>query len=259
MKKKSLSLFLALILLCGISVFASADSSKYHDGDVTFTAGGQMVEKYFDFDQLYENLEPGDEVSYTVYIHNQHPKTTRWYMSNEVLNSLEEADNGSRYKNVKGGAYSYKLTYAGPGGSQVIYDSAGDDGQHVNFVGGDDRNENDVLIDSDNRIGLHEATGNLEEFFFLDTLNSGESGVVTLTVSLEGETQGNYYQNTAAEIQMNFAVELKDGKEGGGTAVKTGDENNLTPYYIGMVVAGLLFLYLALDALTDRMYKKGKG
>ena len=32
-------------------------------------------------------------------------------MSNEVLNSLEEADNGSRYKNVKGGAYSYKLTY----------------------------------------------------------------------------------------------------------------------------------------------------
>ena len=81
--------------------------------------------------------------------------------------------------------------------------------------------------------------------------------MVTLTVSLEGETQGNIYQNTAARIQMNFAVELKDA--GGKTAVKTGDENNLTPYYIGMVVAGLLFLYLALDALTDRMYKKGRG
>jgi hypothetical protein len=169
-------------------------------------------------------------------------------MSNEVLRSLEESASAGK---ILGGAYSYKLTWVGPSGSQVIYDSTSDDAQHVNFVGGD--------FGFDDRIGLHEATNNLEDYFFLDTLNSGESGVVTLTVSLEGETQGNIYQNTAARIQMNFAVELKDGKEGGGTAVRTGDDNNLTPYYIGMVVAGLLFLYLALDALTDRMYKKGRG
>ena len=93
-------------------------------------------------------------------------------------------------------------SWAGPGGSQVIYDSTSDNTEHVNFVGGD--------YGFEDRIGLHEATDNLEEFFFLDTLNSGESGVVTLTVSLEGETQGNIYQNTAARIQMNFAVELKD-------------------------------------------------
>jgi len=245
MKKKLLCLLLALLLLCSISVFAFAEALA---GDVTFTAGGRMVEENFNVDQVFDALEPGDSASYTVYVHNQHPKTTRWYMSNEVLRSLEESASAGK---ILGGAYSYKLTWVGPSGSQVIYDSTSDDAQHVNFVGGD--------FGFDDRIGLHEATNNLEDYFFLDTLNSGESGVVTLTVSLEGETQGNIYQNTAARIQMNFAVELKDGKEGGGTAVRTGDDNNLTPYYIGMVVAGLLFLYLALDALTDRMYKKGRG
>ena len=229
MRKKLLCLLLALLLLCSISVLASAEALA---GDVTFTAAGRMEEENFNVDQVFSGLEPGDERSYTVYVHNRHPQTTRWYMSNEVLKSLEESAAAGK---ILGGAYSYKLTWNGPGGSQVI---GGDEG-------------------FDNRVGLHEATSNLEDFFFLDTLNSGESGVVTLTVSLEGETQGNIYQNTAARIQMNFAVELKDA--GGKTAVKTGDENNLTPYYIGMVVAGLLFLYLALDALTDRMYKKGRG
>ena len=243
MRKKLLCLLLAFLLLCSFSVFASAEALA---GDVTFTAGAKMVEENFNVDQVFNALEPGDSATYTVYVHNQHPQTTRWYMSNEVLKSLEESAAAGK---ILGGAYSYRLTWAGPGGSQVIYDSTSDNTEHVNFVGGD--------YGFEDRIGLHEATDNLEEFFFLDTLNSGESGVVTLTVSLEGETQGNIYQNTAARIQMNFAVELKDA--GGKTAVKTGDENNLTPYYIGMVVAGLLFLYLALDALTDRMYKKGRG
>ena len=243
MRKKLLGLLMALLLLCSLSVSAFAEALA---GDVTFTAGAKMVEENFNVDQVFNALEPGDSAAYTVYIHNQHPKTTRWYMSNEVLKSLEDSAAAGK---IYGGVYSYKLSYAGPGGSQIIYDS--------NRVGGDEGFMQSG--DSEERVGLHEATSNLEDFFFLDTLNSGESGVVTLEVSLEGETQGNIYQNTAAKIQMNFAVELKDGKEGGGTAVKTGDENNLTPYYIGMVVAGLLFLYLALDALTDRMYKKGRG
>ena len=56
---------------------------------------------------------------------------------------------------------------------------------------------------------------------------------------------------------MNFAVEVTDS--GTRRSVKTGDENNMLPYYIGMGVAGLLFLYLALDAYTDRKYKKGRA
>ena len=60
---------------------------------------------------------------------------------------------------------------------------------------------------------------------------------------------------------MNFAVELANTNPNPSnrTAVKTGDENNLIPYYIGMIIAGLLFLYLALDAYTDRKFQKGRG
>ena len=88
---------------------------------------------------------------------------------------------------------------------------------------------------------------------------------MTLYVALEGETQDNTYQNTAARIQMNFAVELSNPGTSTNTtrstttAVRTGDENNLIPYYIGMVVAGLLLLYLALDDYTDRKYQRRKG
>ena len=235
MKKKLLGLLMALLLLCSISVFAFAEVEveTLPPGYVTFT-GERMVEERFNVDQIFDGLEPGDKRSYTVYVLNQYSKPTRWYMSNKVLESLEESAAAGE---IIGGAYSYKLTW----NDQTIYDSAS------NFVGGD--------YGFKGRTGLHEATSSLEDYFFLDTLDGGEGGVVTLTVSLEGETQGNTYQNTAAKIQMNFAVEKNDEK----TAVKTGDENNLMPYYIGMVVAGLLFLYLALDAVTDRMYKKGRG
>ena len=47
-------------------------------------------------------------------------------------------------------------------------------------------------------------------------------------------------------------------------------EENIIPRYdefdkahrrehVAMVISGLLFLYFALDAYTDRLYKKGKG
>ena len=90
-------------------------------------------------------------------------------------------------------------------------------------------------------------------------MNPNETGLVTLTVHFEGETDDNSYQNTMAQIKMNFAAEIvPTGSNRTVRAVKTGDENNLVPYYIGMIVAGLLFLYLALDAFTDRLYKRGR-
>ncbi len=249
MKRKSLSFLLALLLLCSITVFASADPAP---GYVTCNTSGKLEESNFNVDQVYDGLEPGDTRSYTVYIHNANTRTTRWYMSNSVIESLEQNDAGKLINGIQGGAYKYKLEYRGPGTNptvKTLYDSDQKD-SHNQFVGG----ENTGSV-SDVPVGLNEATSNLEDYFFLDTLNRGETGTVTLTVSLEGETQDNTYQNTQARILMNFAVELANSR----TAVKTSDENNLLPYYIGMVAAGLLFLYLSLDALTDRLYKKRKG
>ena len=245
MKKRVVSILFVLLLICSISASAFAEAKT---GYVTFTSAGKMQEQNFNVDQVFAGLEPGDTAKYDVVVANANSRTTRWYMSNTVISSLEASAAAGR---IRGGAYDYKLTYKGPSGTTTtIYDSTSSDSTH--FVGGD--------TSYNGRTGLREATGNLENFFYLDTLNPNEKGTVTLEVSLEGETQGNTYQNTEAEIKMNFAVELANSSTSTTTrtAVKTGDENNLVPYYVGMIVAGLLLLYLALDAVTDRMYQKGR-
>ena len=233
MKKRLFSFLLIALLLCSISIPAFA----VDDGYVTLGANKKMQEQNFIINQVIEGLEPGDSAEYHVHIRNLYSKTTHWYMTNEVINSLELSSN------ITGGAYTYKLTYTGPSGkTTTLYDSSSGTGTH--FVGGD--------VQDNGRVGMEEATEGLEEYLFVDTLNTGESGTVTLFVSLEGETQGNKYQNTNANMKMNFAVEIDGGK-----VVKTGDTHNALPYYIGMAVAGLLLLYLVLDAYTDRKYKKG--
>ena len=251
MKRKIVSWLLLLLFVISFSASASADGKEW---TITFLPNGTMDsggitskrEGSSVFDDVIGNLEPGDTEHFYIHIKNSHAQTTRWYMLNDVLASLERSAEAGM--NIAGGAYTYNLVYKGPGAKdgRTLFDSS--------KIGGDDNGT------GWERIGLEEATSDLNEYFFLDTLNSGESGTVTLTVHLEGETQGNAYQNTAAELAMRFAVELANSSTNvtHRTAVKTGDENNLIPYYIAMVVTGLLFLYFALDAYTDKLYKKGK-
>lgn len=254
MKKKLLSFLLVVMLIGSLSATAFAQSYAY-SGDVTFTANGTMEEYNFNPNQVFNGLEPGDDATYTVSVHNRNSQPTRWYMLNDILKTLEENERNQRINGIENGAYSYVLTYTGPkGGSQTLYNS--NDRSISDYVGGGGQSGSST--NSGAPVGLHEATSNLENYFFLDTLNNGESGVVRLRVALEGETQDNTYQNTDAQLRMRFAVELTN-PNGSRTSVKTGDENNLMPYYIGMVIAGLVLLFLALDAYTDRKYKKGKG
>ena len=234
MKRIIVSLLLILLIVISISASAYADAKEW---TITFLPNGTMdsggitskKEGSAFFDDVISNLEPGDTEEFKIHIVNSHAQTTRWYMLNEVLASLERSAKAGA--EIAGGAYTYKLTYG-----------------------------DDTGVDW-NKIGLEEATADLSEYFFLDTLNSKETGTVTLSVHLEGETQGNAYQNTAAQLAMKFAVELANTSPPGSTtrtAVKTGDENNLIPYYVAMIITGLLFLYFALDAYTDKLYKKGK-
>ena len=94
-----------------------------------------------------------------------------------------------------GGAYSYLLYYTDASGKQTtLFDS--------DTVGGE--------TTVDNKQGLNQATNSLEDWFFLETLKSGQTSSITLKVTLDGETQGNAYQNTLADLMMNFAVEIAD-------------------------------------------------
>ena len=80
-------------------------------------------------------------------------------------------------------------------------------------------------------------------------------------MGLDGETQGNDYQDTLADLAMNFAVELKEAAPEPGAPriiVKTGDDRNLLPYYVAMAVSGVLLLILAIDNVRRRARAKRK-
>lgn len=195
--KKIPSFSLALLLCAALCVtaFASEAVPGRNDWYCYFTEDAGM-DSNFDLDALgmsdeLSGLQPGDSARFHIKLENQYAETTDWYMTNEVLESLEATRNAAT-----GGAYSYDLRYVGPSGVEdVLFTS--------DSIGG----EGKTLAD---REGLHEATSALEDFFYLDTLGSGQSGDITLVVSLEGETQGNAYQDTLANLQMNFAVELSE-------------------------------------------------
>ncbi len=248
----SLSLALFLSLWLAISPVSGAYAETYYSGEdwqVAFTSDGKMDSSFksSDMDDVIYGLQPGDSAILSIDLRNDNASATDWYMTNEVLQSLEDTSRAAA-----GGAYAYRLSYTAASGEEtVLFDS--------DTVGGEGTAGGE---------GLHEATNALSEYFFLDTLNRGQSGRVRLEVTLDGETQGNGYQDTLAKLQMNFAVEPNDEPvpstptpndrphtgDGGNPSnpVKTGEETNLPLIFCIMGVSGLLILLFAIFALRSR-------
>lgn len=239
MKKRILSLVLTFAMLSAVPMSVSAETLNGSD-DWAVSFNGSKMESNFksaDLDEVIYDMQPGDTAEFQVALTNKHSKDTDWYMSNEILQSLEESTSSA-----EGGAYGYLLTYTSADGTVTeLYNS--------DAVGGEDTSAGE---------GLHQATNSLEDYFYLDRLASGKSGYVNLSVTLEGETLGNDYQNTLARLQMTFAAE--EAPEGETTmvtgetkhitkiaTVKTGDESNLMLYIsLAALAAGLIVLILVL-------------
>lgn len=214
---------------------------------VTYTAGGTMEDNYSTQEYIDEvrGLQPGDDITFTVKLSHQNDGSADWYMANDVIESLEDADD-----DASDSSYEYTLTYDGPTTSRTIYDSKA--------VGGDDTG------------GLREADGSLVEYFYLDNLSKGQSGSVTLKVKLDGETEQNAYFDTLGKLKVRFAVEPDSNKPNEPTnpdnptptpsnpvnpsnpIVKTGDDTHLFPFYVAMVVSGVVFLVLAVMGVRMR-------
>lgn len=232
MKKKLLCLIMTLIMIVGASMTVYAeDFIGSDDWTVSFT--GEKMESNFaasEIDESILNIQPGDSILVKVNLSNDSERNTDWYMTNEVLESLEDA-----VTVAEGGAYTYKLTYIAPDGAEtVLYDSE--------VVGGEDP------VDEE---GLHQATDSLEDYFYLDTLKVGEKAKVTLYVQLEGETQGNDYQDTLAQLRMNFAVELVED----GTiieTVKTGDASPILMFSLLALISGILILVIVIRRSKEK-------
>lgn len=232
MKKKVFAFIVVLSLILTLPLAVYADHLSGGSGWTVEFTKDEKLESNFSSSSIADaarGLQPGDDLTVTIRLINSSGKTADWYMLNEIIRSLEDTQT-----NAAGGAYSYLLTYAPSVGQLVtLYDSE--------TVGGE--------LNGSEPEGLNEVDSALKNYMALETMRSGNSGTVTLKVSLDGETQGNSYQDSLADLRMRFAVELTPI----GKIIKTGDESmNVSPFYIGMAVSGLLFLVLAVDGLRQR-------
>ena len=201
---------------------------------VTYTSNGTMSDNYSSsqFADSLSALQPGDDITLTVALKHQNASEGDWYMSNEVIKTLESGA-------ASGSAYSYKLTYHSAAGSdRMLYDST--------TVGGDNSN------------GLIDATNGLDDYFFLETLKNGQSASVTLEITLDGETEGNAYFETLAQLRMKFAVEgAPQGSSTTRTVVRTGDDTTLFPFYVVMIVSGVVLAGVAFATMRRSRQIKG--
>lgn len=254
MRKTGICLILLVFLLMG-SVQTAWAESYTGSGDRSVEFDGESMKSTFKSgslaDSFPEEFQPGDDITLTVHVKSTAPFPADWYMTSEILRTLEESRKGAA-----GGSCTYRLSWQGPGEQRVLYDSE--------TVGGEQENGTEA--------GLREVTESLEEFVYLDRLEKGESGTVYLYLKVDGETQGNDYQNTLADLQMNFAAETvaknagerveTEGTEASGTkaekleerqkeqkpgrsAVRTGDMYRTVPWAIAALVSGLVLLVLA--------------
>mgnify|MGYP001622943366 CR=1 FL=1 len=242
MRKKVLCLVMTGAVIAGTMTVGTGTTVYAEDftsqGDWSVTFNGDGMESSFSSQEMADEIYgilPGDSIELKVNVQNDSREDTDWYMSNEVIKSLEEGST------AQGGAYGYQLRY-------------------VNAAG-----EETVLFDSDT-IGGDEGEEALQ-----DRLGSDQGGTVYLTVALDGETQGNDYQNTLAQLQMNFATEIVEPdtvqgedkvinrtvKEADKTVyrtqrVKTGDESQTLLYSAIALVSGLVLLGLGVMALKKK-------
>ena len=228
MKRLGLSILTALVLLLSLTVTAvAAEPDNNEDlGSLEYTGTKLIASSDFaDLNDYLSGMEPGDSVLFTVTLKNNGTEDADFWMKNDAIQSFEDNSEAS------GGAYTYILSFNG----EELYNNE--------TVGGD------VADDLAKRGGLHEATEALKEFFFLDTLKSGDSAKVTLYVALDGLTQGNSYQDELSKINLTFGVENH--------TVPTGDQTKTLPFYIALAASGAV-LAVVLVVLAIRKRKGGE-
>lgn len=201
--KKMFSILTVLLLVLSFTSLNVFAEEKNVEWSVFFNEQGDALESNFDqqkFNDDIAGMQPGDSVTFTLKLTNRYADTVDWYMRNDVIETLENTVAAAREKNI-GGGYTYILTYQGAGNAEAdrLFDS--------DTVGGQQKAYSKDLE------GLKGATDSLKDFFYLDSIAPGSVGQIVLTVALDGETQGNDYQDTYAILQMQFAVELPETEE----------------------------------------------
>ena len=244
MKTKRFMIVLALTItmVLGLTLSANAESNEVN-GNCYFN-GNDIV---CDFESnvvadSIKDLEPGDDVTFTVKYENKYDETTHWYMRNEALQTLEQS-----FDRTQNGGYTYILTDVGPDGTEtVLFDNSQVGGEYTMPTDGSKTSHGGANTGE----GLHQATNAADEWFFINTLKKGQSGKTKLYVKFDGDSEVNDYMDTEGELLIAYAVELD--KTGTFKKVKTGDSTDiLTPLAV-MLAALLMLIFTIFSYRKDR-------
>ena len=254
MRKVTILLAVALIavMMAGEAVFAESyklNGSAYFDGSEIVSSF-----KSNEIADAVTNLQPGDDVSFTVKYKNKYKESTDWYMANEVIQTLEKADAAKKVPSGTGtpenGGYTYELI-------------------HI------DKNDKKTVLFSNSKVGgeakpadmegLEQATNALDDWFYIQTLKKGESGKLKLNVAFEGETEVNDYMDTDGGLMLRFAVELTGTEQSAPNEapkyqqrIKTGD-TNMFFLFLAMLAAGLILLIIVLRKMRKEEEQGGEA
>ena len=239
-KVSFLIILISVIMMMILSTTQSTFAAKKSFDEKCSYNGKKIVTDYSSkkFKEAIKNMEPGDTLDYKLQYTNKSDKTTLWYMKNEVLQTLE--DNSDQAKN---GGYTYVLK----AGGQTLFDNSAVGGEKVV-----------------NKLqGLKQATNATKDYFFIEELKPGKSGMTTLHVELDGETEVNTYMDTKGALSFQYAVEEKgkkassdQGNPGTRSRIRTGDMNRMI-YYVVLLSAAVLLLVIAI-VLWRRDRKRGE-
>ena len=194
----------ALVLALGLAVSLVAAQPAWaktidKQWTVEFTGSAMTDQGSANIVKELTGMQPGDSAKFTVIMYEKCDKSADWYMKNKVLESMEKSLRS-------GGSYSYKLTYTDPKGAQKVIITnevvSGDTGTGATK-------------------GLFDATEATGEYFFLDTLAPQAKAMMTLEVAIDGETHGNTYFDSDAQIQLQFAAEPTDKPSTPGDVTQT--------------------------------------
>lgn len=211
-KKILKSIIVITMMVMSMTSIYGADTNVTFDGnaeDFVFLDGSKDL-----FDN-FKNIMPGETRQQNITLKNDDHRELRFYLSADVLNSLDTDTSGLSIYNIS-------ITNNG----EVFYDGTLDDLAAL-------------------------SAGRMSDDTLLATLQKGEETKVTMVLEVDGDSMDNTYQNREGLIQFNFSVEELDDEstivevvrtvyQG----VRTGDATIIAPIIGLLVISGLTVIFL---------------
>ncbi len=191
MKIKYLNIVLALLIgVVGLLNTSENALAKTQTISWNITYDGTTVESDGSADKgTITSTMPGDTIQFDVTYINASDSTAAFYLNTDVIDSLENKNaDGTEASGEGEGAYTYTISYTLDGTETTLYNS--------DSVGAIDTS----VITDDNQ----------ETYFGIGTLTAGQSGLITVEVVLDGNSQDNSYMAKLATLELKLGVEEVD-------------------------------------------------